>query len=62
MKTKTPKIEYHRHLPRTESHLRRLFAVLHENVDALDIGRFNYRPGFGSGMCDFKLHCRTWAG
>ena len=62
VKTKTPKIEYHRYLPRTEAHLRRLFTVLHEYVDALDTGRFNYRPGFGCGMCDFKSHCRAWLG
>ena len=28
--------------------------VMREYLDALDSGRFNYRPGFGCGMCDFQ--------
>ena len=51
IKTKAPKIEFHSYPARTEAHFRRLFSVLHEYLDALDSGRFNYRPGFGCGMC-----------
>jgi hypothetical protein len=63
VKTKTPKIEVHRYPARTDAHFNRLFAVIHEYLDALDSGRFNYRPGFGCSMCDFRdSHCRRWAG
>ena len=63
IKTKAPKIEFHRYSARTEAHFRRLFAVVREYLDALDSGRFNYRPGLGCGMCDFRrTHCRRWAG
>jgi serine/threonine-protein kinase RIO1 len=63
VKTKTPKIEYHRFAARSEPHLGRLFAVIREYLDALDRGRFNYRPGWGCSMRDFKdSHCRRWAG
>jgi hypothetical protein len=42
---------------------RRLFAVVHEYLDALDRGRFNFRPGWGCSMCDFReVHCRRWSG
>jgi len=51
IKTKSPKCEIHPYAARTDAHFRRLFAVLREYVDALDSGRFNYRPGFGCGMC-----------
>ncbi len=63
VKTKQPKIEIHRYPARTDAHFRRLFAVLHEYLDALHAGRFNYRPGFGCSMCDFRnSQCSTWAG
>jgi len=62
VKTKTPKVEYHAYSARTEVHFRRLFAVLREYLDALDSGRFNYRPGFACGMCDYRQQCRAWAG
>ncbi len=63
IKTKTPKIEGHRYPARTDAHFRRLFGVIREYLDALDRGRFNYRPGWGCGMCDFRdTHCRVWAG
>ena len=64
IKTKTPKIETHRYSARRDTHLRRLFAVLHENVDEIDAGQFNYRPSWlGCGMCDFRdTHCQSWAG
>jgi hypothetical protein len=63
IKTKTPKIEVHRYPARTDAHFRRLFAVLREYLEALHAGRFNYRPGFGCSMCDFRnSQCSTWAG
>ena len=39
---------------RTDAHFTRLFAVIREYLDALDAGRFNYRPGFGCAMCDYR--------
>ncbi len=62
VKTKVPKIDFHAYPARTDAHFRRLFAVIREYLDALDSGRFNYRPGFGCGMCDFQSHCSMWAG
>lgn len=63
VKTKTPKVEMHQYPARTERHFRRLFAVLREYLDALDSCRFNYRPGWGCGMCDFcGEQCRAWQG
>jgi hypothetical protein len=63
IKTKTPKIEFHGYPARTEVHFRRLFVVIREYLDALDAGRFNFRPGFHCGMCDFATsHCREWSG
>ncbi len=63
IKTETPKIETHRYPARTDAHFRRLFAVLREYLDALHAGRFNYRPGFGCSMCDFRnSQCSTWPG
>jgi hypothetical protein len=63
IKTKQPKIETHRYPARTNAHFRRLFSVLREYLDALDAGRFNYRPGWACGMCDYREHeCQAWAG
>ena len=63
IKTKVPKVEFHRYLARTDVHFRRLFSVIREYLDALDSGRFNYRPGWGCSMCDFcDGHCRAWQG
>jgi hypothetical protein len=62
IKTKVPKIEFHSYPARTEAHFRRLFAVLREYLDALDAGKFNFRPGFGCGICDYREHCRGWGG
>jgi predicted RecB family nuclease len=62
IKTKAPKIEFHHYPARTDAHFRRLFAVIREYLDALDAGRFNYRPGFGCGMCDFRERCSKWSG
>lgn len=61
IKTKAPKVEFHRYPARTDAHFRRLFAVIREYLDALDAGRFNYRPGWGCSMCEFReTHCRAW--
>jgi len=63
IKTKTPKIEAHHYPARTAAHFRRLFGVLREYLDALDAGRFNYQPGWGCAMCDYRdSECREWAG
>jgi hypothetical protein len=63
IKTKTPKVEFHPYAARTDAHFRRLFAVIREYLDALDTGRFNFRPGFGCGMCDFRnTYCSRWGG
>ena len=63
IKTKSPKIEFHSYPARTDAHFSRLFAVVREYLDALESGRFNYRPGFGCGMCDFRgTHCARWCG
>jgi putative RecB family exonuclease len=63
IKTKTPKVETHAYLPRTDDHFRRLFAVIREYIDALDASRFNYRPGWGCSMCDYReRECRAWSG
>jgi len=62
IKTKSPKVEFHSYPARTHAHFRRLFSVLREYLDALDAGRFNYRPGFNCAMCDFREQCSKWAG
>lgn len=63
IKTKAPKIEFHCFPARTACHFRRLFAVVREYLDALDAGRFSYRPGWGCTMCDVRqTHCRAWSG
>jgi len=62
VKTKTPKIEFHRYPARSERHFYRLFAIIREYIDALDSGKFNYRPGFSCGMCDHRDRCRNWGG
>jgi len=63
VKTKSPKIESHAYLARTEAHFRRFFAVIREYLDALDSGRFNFRPGFGCSMCEFRdAQCCQWSG
>ena len=54
IKTKTPKIEFHRYPTRTEAHFRRLFEVIRVYLDDLDRRRFIYRPGFGCGMCAYR--------
>jgi CRISPR/Cas system-associated exonuclease Cas4 (RecB family) len=61
IKTKQPKVETHRYPTRTERHLGRLFALIREYLDALDAGRFNYRPSWNCGMCAFQDGpCKAW--
>ncbi len=63
IKTKTPKLDFHRYQPRTERHFRRLFAVIRAYLDDLDRGDFIFRPGMGCVMCDFRDdHCLQWGG
>ena len=63
IKTRSPKIEFHSYPTRTEAHFARLFTIIREYLDALDSGKFNFRPGFGCAMCDFRDGpCRRWAG
>ena len=54
IKTKVPKIEYHRYAARTDSHFRRFFQIVRQYLDDLDRAGFVYRPGFGCTMCDFR--------
>jgi len=62
-KTKTPKVECYRYGPREERHQRRLFAVIRAYLDALDTGRFVFRPGLGCSGCEFRhTHCQRWCG
>jgi putative RecB family exonuclease len=63
VKTKQPKILVHRYPARTEAHFARLFTLVRDYLDALDVGRFSYRPGWTCSSCDFcKGHCSRWAG
>ncbi len=62
IKTRQVKIEFHRYAARTDAHFRRLFAVIRDYLDALDSDRFNYRPGRGCSMCDYRAQCARWAG
>ena len=62
IKTKVPKCEFHPYPARSDDHFRRLFAVIREYLDALDSGKFNYRPGWGCGMCDYRRECQAWDG
>ncbi len=63
IKTKTPKIEFHHFKARSDAHFKRLFWVIREYLDALDSGRFNFRPGWGCSMCEHRdTHCRRWCG
>ena len=59
VKTKTPRVEFHRHPPRTDAHFRRLFAVIRAYLDDLDSGRFIFRPNLNCNWCEFReTHCR----
>ena len=63
VKTKTPKVDFHRYPARDGTHFRRLFAVIRAYLADLRSNRFVYRPGWTCSMCDFrKTHCRSWQG
>ena len=63
IKTKTPQVQFHRYAARTGFHFRRLFAVIRDYLDALDSGRFAFRPSWQCASCDFcHTHCRGWSG
>ena len=63
IKTKKPKIEIHRYPARTARHFRRLFVIIREYLDALDSGRFNFRPGWSCSNCEFRVSkCSQWTG
>jgi len=63
VKTKTPKIEFHRYQARSDAHFRRLFSLIRTYLDDLDAGGFVYRPGFGCTICDYRDDsCRHWGG
>lgn len=61
IKTKSPKVEYHRWPAREERHFRRLFAIFRAYLDNLESGRFIFRPSWACSSCDYcGNHCRTW--
>ena len=61
IKTKVPKVEFHRYPARTKGHLRGLFTIIREYLDSLQSSRFNYRPGFSCAFCDYRDGpCRQW--
>lgn len=61
IKTKTPKLDFHRYEPRSRQHFRRLFAAIRAYLDDLDSGRYVFRPGMGCGMCEYRDdHCQRW--
>ena len=63
IKTKTPRVEFHRYEARQEKHFSRLFAILRAYLDDLDRGEFIPRPGFGCSMCPFAAgECLAWSG
>ena len=63
IKTKQPKIEINRYPTRSDQHWRRLFAVIREYLDALDRGRFNYRPSWNCATCQYRDGpCNAWPG
>ena len=57
IKTKVPKVEFHRYAARNDKHFARLFAVIRAYLDDLHSGRFVFRPGLGCSMCDFRGPC-----
>ena len=63
IKTKKPKLDFHRYEPRSQQHFRRLFAAIRAYLDELDSGRFIFRPGMGCNMCEYRDdHCGRWNG
>lgn len=57
IKTKIPKVQFHRYAARNEKHLQRLFAVIRAYLDDLHSGKFLFRPGLGCMTCDFRNVC-----
>ena len=57
IKTKVPQIEFHRYEARSDNHIKRLFAVIREYLNALDSGRFNFRPGWPRSAASSRM---TW--
>jgi len=57
VKTKVPRVLFHRYPARNEQHFGRLFAVIRAYLDDLHSGKFLFRPGLGCGMCDFRRQC-----
>ncbi len=57
VKTKVPQIIEYRFGPRSDEHLRRLFAVIRAYLEDLRRGDFLYRPGWTCRTCDFRSHC-----
>jgi hypothetical protein len=57
IKTKLPKVEFHRYACRSEKHFARLFAVIRAYLDDLHSGGFLHRPGLGCTMCAFRGPC-----
>ena len=63
IKTKTPRVEFHRYRAREEVHFRRLFSMLRAYLEDLERGRFIHRPGFGCTMCPYaERECQRWSG
>ncbi len=63
IKTKKPKLDFHRYEPRSQLHFRRLFAAIRAYLDKLDSGMFIFRPGMGCNMCEYRNdHCQRWNG
>jgi putative RecB family exonuclease len=63
IKTKQPRVEYHRFARRGQRHFRRLFAVIRAYLDALDSNRFVYRPSLGCNSCEYReTACVLWDG
>jgi len=57
VKTKVPKIVTYRFPPRTDEHFARFFGIVREYIEALDRGRFNYRPSWNCGICEHSSAC-----
>ncbi len=63
IKTKTPKLDFHRYEPRSQRHFRRLFAAVRAYLDDLDRGQYVFRPGMGCNMCEYRDdYCQRWLG
>ena len=60
VKTKQPRVETHRYPQRTDQHMARLFVVVGEYVRGIELGEFNYRPGFNCTFCDMQEPCTKW--